>query len=68
MLLIYTHKITPRLTFTFKHLFTHILNLQVSFTSKIEEFIAHEGLKFSYTRQALGNEMFVKSNELLLTS
>ena len=65
MLLIYTHKITPRLTFTFKHLFTHILNLQVSFTSKIEEFIAHDGLKFSYTRQALGNEMFVKSNELL---
>ena len=65
MLLIYTHKITPRLTFTFKHIFTHILNLQVSFTSKIEEFIAYEGVKFSYSTQALQNEIFVRSNELL---
>ena len=65
MLLIYTHKITPRLTFTFKHIFTHILDIQVSFTSKIEEFNAHDESKFSYTKQALGNEMFVKSNELL---
>jgi len=41
------------------------LDIQVSFTSKIEEFNAHDELKFSYTKQALGNEMFVKSNELL---
>ncbi len=65
MLLIYTHKITPRLTFTFKHILTHILNLQVSFTSKLEEFIAYEGLKFSYSTQAVQNEIFVRSNELL---
>ena len=65
MLLVYTHKITPRLTYTFKHIFTRILNIQIIFTTKIEEFIAHDGLKFSYTKQALGGELFVKSNELL---
>ena len=65
MLLIYTHKITPRLTFTFKHFFTHILGIQVRITDKTEEFSAHNGLKFSYTKQAIGNEIFVKSNELL---
>lgn len=65
MLLVYTYKITPRLTYTFKHIFTRILNIEVKFTTKIEEFIAHEGLKFSYTKQALGSEMFVKSNDLL---
>ncbi len=54
MLLVYTHKITPRLTYTFKHIFTRILNIQIIFTTKIEEFIAHDGLKFSYTKQALG--------------
>ncbi|MDH3323318.1 MAG: hypothetical protein OEM04_10030, partial [Flavobacteriaceae bacterium] len=65
MLLVYTYKITPRLTYTFKHIFTRILNIEVKFTTKIEEFIAHDGLKFSYTKQALGSEMFVKSNDLL---
>ncbi len=65
MLLVYTYKITPRLTYIFKHIFTRILNIQVNFTTKIEEFIAHEGLKLSYTKQALGKELFIKSNDLL---
>lgn len=65
MLLVYTHKITPRLTYIFKHIFTRILNVQVSFTLKIEEFIAHDGLKMSYGRQQLGNEIFVRSTDLL---
>jgi len=65
MLLVYTHKITPRLTYTFKHIFTRILNIEINFTLRVEEFIAHEGLKFSYTKQALGQEFFVKSNDLL---
>ena len=67
MLLVYSHKITPRLTYIFKHILTRILGVEVGFTTKVEEFIAHEGLKFSYTRQALGNELFVKNNELLFT-
>ncbi len=37
----------------------------MSFTTKIEEFIAHEGLKFSYTKQPLGSELFIKCNDLL---
>ena len=65
MLLVYTHKITPRLRFTFKHICKRILNLEVRFTSKIEDFIAHNSLKMSYTKQALSNELFVRSNELL---
>ena len=65
MLLVYSHKITPRLTYIFKHFFTRILNIDVKFTSKIETFIAHDGLKFSYTKQPLGSELFVRSNDLL---
>ena len=65
MLLVYSHSITPRLNYVFKHILTRILGIEVGFTSKVEEFIGHEGLKFSYTRQALGNELFVKNNELL---
>ena len=65
MLLVYSHSITPRLNYIFRHVLTRILGIEVGFTSKVEDFIAHDGLKFSYTRQALGNELFVKNNELL---
>tara|TARA_R110002049_G_scaffold993_3_gene7174 strand:+ start:52408 stop:53637 length:1230 start_codon:yes stop_codon:yes gene_type:complete len=41
------------------------LGLEVAFTSKIEEFIAHDSLKMSYTKQHLGNEFFIKSHDLL---
>jgi uncharacterized protein DUF7033 len=65
MLLVYTHTITPRLTYIFKHFITRLLDIPVSFTTKIEEFIAHKGLKLSYTKQPLGNELSIKCNDLL---
>ncbi len=65
MLLVYTHKITPRLTYIFKHICMRILNIEVDFTAKVEDMIAHNGLKLSYTKQALGNELFIRSNDLL---
>ena len=65
MLLVYTHKITPRLRFAFKHLCTRVLGIPVSFTTTIEEFIAHDSLKMSYTRQPLSHEIFIRNHELL---
>ncbi len=66
MLLVYTQKITPRITYTFKNLCTHILGIPIGFTSKIEEFVAHEGMKISYGKQSLGNEVFIQNVDLLL--
>lgn len=66
MLLIYTQKITPRITYSFKHVCTGILGIPIKFTAKIEEFIAHEGMKLSYGKQSLGNEIFIQNVELLL--
>lgn len=65
MILVYTHKITPRLKYIFKHIFTRTLLIPVDFTTKVEEFVAHNGLKMSYTKTALGNEFFVKCADLL---
>ena len=65
MLLVYTHKISPRLKYVFKHMCTRVLGIEVSFTSTIEEFIAHDSHKMSYTKQHLGNEFFIKSHEIL---
>ncbi|MEW4922991.1 polysaccharide deacetylase family protein [Algibacter sp. 2305UL17-15] len=65
MLLVYTHKISPRLKYVFKHICTRVLGIKVGFTTKIEEFIAHDSLKMSYTKQHLGNEFFIKSHQIL---
>lgn len=65
MILIYTHKVTPRVRYIFKHIFTRILQIEVDFTSKVENFVAHNGPKLSYTKVALGKEFFIKSTELL---
>ena len=65
MLLVYTHTITPRLRYTFKHLFESVLGIQVDFTTKLEVFIAQNGPKISYANAPLGNEFFVNSNALL---
>lgn len=66
MLLIYTQKITPRITYAFKHICTRILGVPINFTSKIEEFVAHEGMKLSYGKQSLANEIFIQNVDLLL--
>lgn len=66
MLLIFTKKQTPRITYTFKQVCWNILGIQVKFTSKIEEFIAHDGMKLSYGKQKMGNEFFVQQTDLLL--
>jgi hypothetical protein len=65
MLLVYTHKISPRIKYIFKQICTRILGIPVSFTTKIEEFIAHDSLKMSYSNQALGKELFVKGHSIL---
>ena len=65
MLLIYTHKITPRLTYIMRHIFVNILGMELDFTTKVEEFIKHTGPKITYTKQPLQNEFFIRSNELL---
>ena len=65
MLLIYTHKITPRLTYIMRHVFVNLLGITIDFTTKVEEFIKHSGPKITYTKQPLQNEFFIRSNELL---
>ena len=65
MLLIYTHKITPRFSYVMRQVFTRILGIEISFTTKVEDFIKHSGAKITYTKQPLQNEFFVRSNDLL---
>lgn len=65
MLLVYTHKVTPRVKYIFKQICTRILGIPVGFTATIEEFIAHDGIKMSYAKQPLAKELFIRSHDLL---
>lgn len=65
MIVIYSHKITPRVRYIFNHIFNRILCIPVQFTTEVSEFVAHNGPKLSYTKAALGSEFFIKSHELL---
>ena len=65
MILVYSHKITPRLTYIFRQIFIRVLELPVDFTSSIEKFVSHSGPKLSYTNKSLGNEFFIASLDLL---
>lgn len=65
MLLVYTHKITPRLRYIFKQIFREFLEIEVGFTTAVEKFIAHQGAKISYSKKPLGNEMFFQCHNIL---
>ena len=65
MLLIYTHKITPRFSYIMRHMFVKILGIEIKFTTLVEDFIRHKGPKITYTKQPLQNEFFIRSNDLL---
>lgn len=65
MFLVYTHKITPRVTYTIKHVFTQMLKVEVVLTSKVQDFISHTGPKLTYCKQPLQNEFHIKSHDLL---
>jgi hypothetical protein len=65
MLLIFTHKVTNRLNYTAKQIFERILGVEVTFATKVEDFIKHNGPKMTYSKQPLQNEFFIRSNDLL---
>lgn len=65
MVLIYSHKITNRINYIFKLIFRDILNVEIQITSNLEEFEAYEGVKFSYGKIPIGEELFFASEQLL---
>ena len=65
MFLVYTHKITPRIRYIFKHIFENMLMINFDLTTKVEIFVAHSGPKLSYSNKPLGDEFFIKSHKLL---
>jgi len=65
MILIYTHKLTNRVKYIFKTIFTDVLQMEVSFTNITQDFENYEGVKINYTNKKLNTELFFQSSTLL---
>jgi len=65
MILVYTHQISSRVKYVFGTIFKQFLSSEVRFTNQVEEFIAYDGVKISYTKNPLGSELFFRSHSIL---
>lgn len=65
MLLIYVPKLTNRLGYTLKVIFTHVLHADYSITSDEQYFLQWGDAKLSYGPKRLGDSLFIKSHSLL---
>ncbi|WP_316816475.1 DUF7033 domain-containing protein [Pedobacter nyackensis] len=64
-LLIYVPFLSPRIKYIFNFIFNDILKTEIVFTVNAEEFKQSPLPKFSYAEQAIQNELFFKSSNLL---
>lgn len=65
MILVYLPKKNTRVLYTLKHVFEGILNIGVTLTNNLQEFVAFSGPKFSYGPKPLGKELFFEAHSLL---
>ncbi|NPA43827.1 MAG: hypothetical protein GXO27_07350 [Chlorobi bacterium] len=63
-ILIFVYRLTGRVRYIFRFVFG-ILQMPYRFTTTLEEFVAYNGPKFSYTRSRLANEFHIRASGLL---
>lgn len=64
-ILVYSHKLTPRIKYTFRFILKDILGVLPEFTSSKEDFVAFEGAKLSYAYRPLQDEVNIVPHGLL---
>lgn len=65
MILIYSDKITNRIKFIFNLIFREILNVDFELTKSEDDFKAFDGIKFSYAKHPIGDELYFHAENLL---
>ncbi len=65
MILVYSHKRTPRVTYAFRQVFQQLLGIPVGFTTEVDKFVEYEGPKLNYSPRSLGKELHFRSSNLL---
>ena len=65
MLLVYSNKITNRLSYVFKTIFTDILGVTIHLTDDVDEFKKSETPKINYSKSKIASELFFQSSTIL---
>lgn len=65
MILVYTEILTPRIEYIFRLIFTEILDIEVSFTTRQKEFVQSDLPRVNYSYEKFGDEIYVKPHRLL---
>ena len=65
MILIYSHKLTNRLRYIFKTLFTDLLKTEINFTNNIAQFEKSDYIKINYSPSKLNCGIFFQSTTVL---
>jgi hypothetical protein len=65
---IYTHKITPRVKYTFNLILKDCLGLEFTVTNNIDDYKQYEGNKLSYTNQEVESDFHIVAHSLLFES
>lgn len=68
MILIYTHHITPRVSYAMDVVFKTVLNISIQITDNKEEFRNNNSPKIAYTKANEGFDVFIESDDLLFES
>lgn len=68
MLLIYTHKITKRLQYTCQLVFKNLLAVDYIISTDENEFLNYSNAKINYSKQPIGDEIFIASSDLLFST
>ena len=64
-MLIFTPQITHRISYTFRVVFQRILNVPITFTTNIDDFLATKGPKMAYSPQKIDTPIWVEATPLL---
>jgi hypothetical protein len=64
-ILIYTHKITPRVKYIFNLIFKDCLGLEFSLSSDLTEFNVFNGFKIAYANTEIDTDFYISSHNLL---
>ena len=65
MILIYSNEINPRIEYIFRLIFTDILRVEVSFTTKSGEFLKSDLPKLNYSYEKFNDEFYIKPHRLM---
>lgn len=65
MVLIYSHKLTPRLRYIFKTIFKDVLKTEISFTDNVIDFEKSDDIKINYSPTKLTSGLFFQSSTIL---